>query len=337
MIVFEAQQVVLPPALRRRRSLSAAVHAVLGLTPAARPRLLGVFERARFTAASLLALAVTTATLAGSRAHSAHLMTLSASTNLHNLTAHPLDVLVASAFWLSSVWMFAPIAAGLVLVVGTAERLLGSMRTVLVFVIGHVGATLVTVAGVAVGVAHGWLPTSLTYAIDVGPSYGLAAVGAALIARTANARRRHAAALLVVALVLVVLVDRTFTDVGHLVAALLAFLAARVGLVSGVSPVSRDGGQDRGAELVAPVGQRRLVVQPEPARRQRHRVEVAHVCDGLVPLRGQRSGRTCRNSEPGALGEVLLLARPTVVGRTPVRQHGGDASPAGVPRVRPPG
>jgi hypothetical protein len=259
-------------------------------------------------------------------------MTFSASTNLHNLMTHPAQVLLASAFWVSSAWMFVPIAAALVLVVGTAERLLGSVRTVLVFVVGHVGATLVTVAGIAVGVAHGDLPRSLAYAIDVGPSYGVAAVGAVLIARTADARRRHVtAALLAVALVLVVVVDRTFTDVGHLVAALLAFLAARAGLVS------RAGGHDGGTELVAPVEQRRLVVQPEPARGQRDRVEVSDVRNRLVPLGHQRSGRTGRNGEPGALGEVLLLAGPAVVGRAPVRQDRRDAGPARVPRAGPPG
>lgn len=186
-------------------------------------------QGAPLTAATLLALAVTSATLAGARARGADLMTLGASTNLHNLAVHPVEVLFVSIFWVATPWVFWPVAAVLLPVLGGAERGLGSGRTALLFLAGHVGATLLTVAGIAVGVGVGWLPASLTYAVDVGPSYGLAAVAAALVAAVATPRRRRVLAVaLAVGLVGVVVVDRSFTDVGHLVAALIGFLIAGV-------------------------------------------------------------------------------------------------------------
>jgi hypothetical protein len=172
---------------------------------------------------------------------------------LHNLLTHPLDVLFASAFWVSSPWMFWPVAAVLALVLGAAERRLGTLRAVLVFLGGHLGATAATVAAIAVGVGNGWVPSSLAYAVDVGPSYGLAAVGAVLVARTRDARRRHVAAVLLLgALALVLVIDRTFTDVGHLVAALLGLSAMRILVAArGVGARHAAGGRrpDGGAEL----------------------------------------------------------------------------------------
>jgi Rhomboid family len=187
----------------------------------------GLVGGAPLTVATLLTLAVTTTTLLGVRARGAHLLAVSASTNLDNLRSHPLDVLFVSAFWLETPWLFWPVAALVLVVLGVAERRLGSWRTLAVFVTGHVGATLVTVGGIAVGVAHGWLPSALTYAVDVGPSYGLAAVAAVLAMRTPSRRRRLAqAGVLLLALAAVAAVEQDFTDAGHLVAALLGLAVA---------------------------------------------------------------------------------------------------------------
>jgi hypothetical protein len=322
--VFDAPRIAIPTGTRRAPPRPFLPRPFLPRLSQSRRRLLGLFDRAPFATASLLALAVTTATLAGSHGRGAHVLTFTASTNLHNLLSRPVGVLFASAFWVSSAWMFVPIGAALVVVVGAAERRFGTVRTVLVFVVGHVGATLVTVAGIALGVAHGWLPASLTYAIDVGPSYGLAAVGAVLVARTANPRLRSTAAVLLVGtLVLVVVVDHTFTDVGHLAAVLMGF------------GVSRLGRHERGAQLVTPVGQGRLVVQAEAAALQRHRVEVSQVGDGLFPLRREGARRAGGDGDPRPLGEVLLPARAAVVGGSSVGQDCCHPGSAGVPRPGP--
>jgi hypothetical protein len=165
--------------------------------------------------------------MAGAATFDVDTMALEASTNLPNLLSRPLQVLFASAFWVPSAWLFWPLAALLVLVIGAAERRLGGLRTVLLFVIGHVGATLVTLAGVAIGVAHGWLPAGLATAVDVGPSYGLATVGAALLAGRTSPRSQLTLVLLITALALALALDRSPMDAGHLIAALLGLLAAQ--------------------------------------------------------------------------------------------------------------
>jgi hypothetical protein len=140
-----------------------------------------VLRGAPVTSAYLVALAATTLTLAGTRERLAHWMMADTSTNLHNMTSQPLRVLLLSAFWLDSAWLIWPMAALLLLVMAPAERWLGAPRTLLVFAIGHAGATVVTVSGIAAGVAAGWLPRALAHATDVGPSYGLAALGAVML------------------------------------------------------------------------------------------------------------------------------------------------------------
>jgi hypothetical protein len=59
------------------------------------------------------------------------------------------------------------------------------------------------------------------------PAYGLAAVGAALLARTTSHRKQPVLVLLVTALTLALAFDCSPTQAGHLVAALLGLLAAR--------------------------------------------------------------------------------------------------------------
>jgi predicted transporter len=113
------------------------------------------------------------------------------------------------------------------------ERRVGTVRTLGVFVLGHVGATVLTVCGLAVGVGMGWLPASLTHATDVGPSYGLAALAGVLAARVVRRdRRRLAVGALLLALVVASVVGGDFTDVGHLIAALLGVGAVAAGALS---------------------------------------------------------------------------------------------------------
>lgn len=162
-----------------------------------------------------------------------------ASTNLHNMRSHPLDVLVVSAFWLSSTWLFWPMVLLVLVVMAPLERRMGTGRTVAVFAAGHVGATLLTVSGIALGVGHGWLPTRVAYAVDVGPSYGLAALASRFILVLCRPGvRGPLLALLAGSLVGLVWAVPGFTSVGHLVAAGLgAGIAAGVHRYAAARPV----------------------------------------------------------------------------------------------------
>lgn len=102
------------------------------------------------------------------------------STNLHNLTEGHLGTLVGSAFitddgmgW----WLL-----GLVCLLASAELIWRGRRLVQIFVLGHVGATLIVAFGLALAVHSGWQPDGLVWADDVGVSYGAAAVVGALTA-----------------------------------------------------------------------------------------------------------------------------------------------------------
>ncbi len=64
------------------------------------------------------------------------------------------------------------------LVLAPAERWLGTVRWLVVFVTGHVGATLATAAGLWLAIRWRLAPTSLSDVIDVGVSYGFAALAA---------------------------------------------------------------------------------------------------------------------------------------------------------------
>jgi hypothetical protein len=100
----------------------------------------------------------------------------SSSTNVVQLSAHPLFVLVSSALWVDGIadYLLAAVVLGVVATV--LERRIGTRRVVAVFVSGHVGATLITEGAVAVGVHLGVLPASTLSRLDVGVSYGLAAM-----------------------------------------------------------------------------------------------------------------------------------------------------------------
>ena len=98
------------------------------------------------------------------------------STDLDHLSKHPLLVLVTSALWVDGVLdgVLAVLVLGIVATV--LERRIGTRWVVAIFASGHVGATLLTEGSVAVGVHYGVLPATAASRLDVGVSYGLAAM-----------------------------------------------------------------------------------------------------------------------------------------------------------------
>ncbi|WP_280386739.1 rhomboid-like protein [Nocardia wallacei] len=170
---------------------------------------------------------VTWWTLRGISDIAGHRLILSASTNLHNMQRDPVQVLVASAFWTEGgfPWM---IILGFLTVMAFAERWLGTVRWVLVFAVGHVGATLLTVTGIAYAVDHGLIPLKVAVVSDVGASYGFSAVLAALTYHLPGAARWAWAGGLLAWFGLAAWHGRTFTDYGHLTAALLGFLVGAI-------------------------------------------------------------------------------------------------------------
>lgn len=171
-------------------------------------------------AAYALVLLITTCVLQIVGPHTANELLLARSTNLYHLARDPVRVLISSAFWVSEPEDLFFAAAVLLLAVAPVERRVGSLRTIAVLAVGHVGATLLTAAGLWLALRADVVGRDVVHARDVGPSYALVAVAAFLVfLLDRRLRPAYAAALIVVAVALVA-VSGTFTDFGHLLAIL---------------------------------------------------------------------------------------------------------------------
>ena len=203
----------------------------------ARPRVGAAIKSAPMTCGYAAILFVTTWVLASSRGRLADRLLLAQSTNLHQLARDPVRVLINSAFWLSGTGMLLIWIALLMLVVAPVERRIGSMRTGFIFWFGHVGATLLTAAGLWTALRLDAVEESVVNAKDVGPSYGFLAVAGALTYLLAPRLRLAYAGLLTVGVVVAVAFSHTFTDFGHLLSLALGFACFRIVLGHSKSPI----------------------------------------------------------------------------------------------------
>jgi hypothetical protein len=181
---------------------------------------------------------VVTVLLAAAPDRVADRFVLDSSTNLANLRDHPPFVLAASAFIEPSptqLW----IVPVMVVVYGTLQRWLGRAAVVVTAVLGHVGATLFVATMLAAGIAHGRLSLAVAEVTDVGVSYGLAAAAGLLAARVPRRWLRPYLLGLGTVLVGLLLVDRSFTDLGHLAAWLIGLGLALLVSRAAAAPRSR--------------------------------------------------------------------------------------------------
>ncbi|MBT0566788.1 rhomboid-like protein [Williamsia sp. CHRR-6] len=148
------------------------------------------------------------------------------STNIEHLQTNPVPSLVRSALWIDgSVWlMWALVFA---IIVAPVERWLGTRRWVMVVILGHVGATYLSQGVLLWAIDTGRAPHSMTGVIDIGVSYGVAAVAGVLTYRIPRRWRLVYLATLA-AWAADPFVEQfyggahaTFTDVGHLCAGLI--------------------------------------------------------------------------------------------------------------------
>ncbi|MDX3577248.1 rhomboid-like protein [Streptomyces sp. FL07-04A] len=142
------------------------------------------------------------------------------STNIHELSRHPVRVLVASAMWIDG-GFWAPYAVLYTVFHARVERWLGTARWLAVCAAAHVLATLVSEGALAVAIQEGVAPPSSAETLDVGVSYALSGVVAVLFHGIRSPWRY---AYLVVVLVfygLPLAEGPTFTDFGHFVSVLI--------------------------------------------------------------------------------------------------------------------
>ena len=174
------------------------------------------------TFAYLAILSVTTWVLLGSSQQVVDLLLREHSTSLHRLAVDPVRVLVRSAFWTPG-YAFLLWAVAFAIMLASAERWLGTARCALIFAAGHVLATLGAATVLWMGIRFGWAPRALADGIDVGVSYGFAAVAAVFSYRLPEPWRWRWAATAIAAGLVGLFFNQTFTDVGHLFALAIGF------------------------------------------------------------------------------------------------------------------
>ncbi|MGW3098602.1 rhomboid-like protein [Streptomyces sp. NPDC001102] len=96
------------------------------------------------------------------------------STDVAHLVRTPGLVLLASALWVAG-GLVSPYVLCFLLVLTALERRIGGARAIVVFLLGHVLATLVTEGSVGLAVLTGDLPDSSLHRLDYGISFGVAA------------------------------------------------------------------------------------------------------------------------------------------------------------------
>nr|WP_246372549.1 rhomboid-like protein [Gordonia humi] len=144
------------------------------------------------------------------------------STNIGNLRHDPIRSMITSMFWLDGAYWL-PYLIGFTVFVAVAERWLGRWRLVAVGFGGHVVATLVSQFVLYEAIAARQADPALRSAVDVGVSYVMAALIGVLAYRTAGRWRVAYIAVCLVAFGTPLVVDGTFTDVGHATALLFGF------------------------------------------------------------------------------------------------------------------
>ncbi|MFF0388604.1 rhomboid-like protein [Kitasatospora sp. NPDC004615] len=168
----------------------------------------------------LLLLAVTSFVVGQKDPAALHYFLQKRSTNIDQLTSHPVHVLVASLIWTeqANFWFYFVMFH---IFHVPAERWLGTRRWLTVALTAHVLATFISQGVVAWGVHHQVLPMNMANTVDVGVSYALAGVQGVLTWGLAGWWRWVYGCGLVVFYLVPLLISHTFTDLGHFCAVLI--------------------------------------------------------------------------------------------------------------------
>jgi len=188
----------------------------------------GIFSRlarVQFTVGYVAVLLAISCVILALGPHAHDVLVERASTNLHNLARGHLGTLLGSALVVDAgpLYFWVPF---LTCLLALAELHLRTIRLVVAFLVGHIGATLVVAAALAAAVEFGWMPVSITRASDVGMSYGALAVLGAMTAVIPSRWRAAWVGWWVSAGLAAAIIGGDFTDAGHTVAVVLGVLVS---------------------------------------------------------------------------------------------------------------
>lgn len=174
----------------RQRSRCAASTGAMDGTPVPIPpakalrvprvwRLLPTPAGTPFTFGFAVVLALTSLLVADAAPSLVHALHQGSSTDVAHLVRTPMLVLLTSALWIAG-GIVTPYAVLFLLVLTALERRIGGARTAVVFLAGHILATLATEVPVGLAVLVGHLPDSSLHRMDYGISFGVATCVGAL-------------------------------------------------------------------------------------------------------------------------------------------------------------
>lgn len=187
--------------------------------------ILSGLARVRFTVGYMAVVAVVSFAILLLGPHARDVIIQHASTNLHNLAHGHVGTLLGSAFVVDAgpIYFWMPFLTCLLVL---AELQLHTIRLLVAFLVGHIGATLVVAAVLAAAVEFGWMPVSIARASDVGMSYGALAALGALTAAIPQRWRPAWIAWWISAGIVAAFLGDDFTDAGHTVAVILGVLVS---------------------------------------------------------------------------------------------------------------
>jgi hypothetical protein len=181
--------------------------------------------RVQFTVGYVAILLAISCAIVALGPHAHDVLVQRASTNLHNLAHGHLGTLLGSALVVDAgpLYFWLPL---LTCLLALAELHLSTIRLVVAFLVGHIGATLVVAAALAGAIEFGWLPISIAHASDVGMSYGALAVLGAMTAALPERWRPAWIGWWVSAGLASAILGADFTDAGHIIAVILGVLVS---------------------------------------------------------------------------------------------------------------
>jgi hypothetical protein len=187
--------------------------------------ILSRLARVQFTVAYVAVLLGVSCAILMLGQHTHDVIVQRASTNLHNLAHGHIGTLLGSAFVVDAgpLYFWLPF---LTCLLALAELHLHTIRLIVAFVVGHIGATLVVAAALAGAVKLGWMPASISRASDVGMSYGALAVLGAMTAAIPPRWRPAWVGWWISAGLTAAIIGADFTDAGHTVAVILGVLVS---------------------------------------------------------------------------------------------------------------
>ncbi|WP_245850208.1 rhomboid-like protein [Mycobacterium angelicum] len=143
-----------------------------------------------------------------------HTVVVDGSTNIHDLSRDPLDVLFYSLLWIDGRY-WTPYLVLFTLFLAPAEQWLGQLRWLTVGLTSHIAATYISEGLLYLAIQHHLEPQRLVHARDIGVSYFLVGVTAVLAYRIPPPWRWAYLAVLITTFAVPLIIKLNFTAIGH--------------------------------------------------------------------------------------------------------------------------